>query len=518
MRLDDGSRTKDVEVFIEPSSITSLNGRQFDSTGQVWSYQDGTTTVYLDFNQLVGLSESLKTSVRRLMIWVVENRAPDTCLVGFRSLCWFFKVIHGNRKAEIVEVTQNDLLFARAHKPSKTAEKALRTYRPLLIRWAELGYVGITEGAVKLLREMRQVSEQIGEAVLTMNPISGPYSDMERETIFDALSFGYSQQLMSQQQYVIAWLSALFGQRPCQYAMLKLKDLEVVIEGTSTRYFLQIPLAKASGEQPRTEFNRVELREEFFELLNDWKAKVMADFSEILPNVEEAPFFPGRSKRRTENSTQFVYHMTSVTFTDELRRAFARLKMLSERTGKQIRITAYRFRHTLGTNSIREGLGPKVTAKRLGHRSTTCVRAYVDVARAFELHDRIDLATAGRLGGLAEAFKGKLILREDDKDKCDSTHIVHPAVDENMQPVGDCKSNPICTFNKPVACYTCHLFRAWLDGPHEAMFAYLKSKRSNMLGSGCSDQIITIHDRTLTAVAQVIGECKIEVQRREALE
>lgn len=513
MRAGDSKKAIDGEVFVEPKYIRSLNGLKIDIAGDVWSYLDGTVTVYINFNQLVGVTNALKASVRRFMIWEIENRAPRTADRAFNALHWFFKVIRENRQNDIIEVTENDLQFARSYTPNKTAEDKFRLYRPLLLRWAELGYPGITEEAVKLLTDVRQDSRQTGTAVLTMDPITGPFSDMERETILDALSFGYSQNLMSQQQHVIAWLSALFGQRPCQYAMLKLKDLEVATEGTSQRYFLQIPLAKAQNQPPRTEFNKVVLREEFYALLRDWKSIVEAEFREILQNVEEAPFFPSQSKRRAENTEQFAYHMTSVTFTDELRRAFARLKMLSERTGKQIHITAYRFRHTLGTNSIREGLGPRVTATRLGHRSTACVGTYVRVARAFELHDRIDLATASQLGGLAEAFKGKLILRESDKDKNNSAQIAHPAIDEDMQPVGDCKSNPMCTFNKPVACYTCHLFRAWVDGPHVAMFDYLKSKRSNLLASGCSSQIVAIHDRTLTAVAQVIAECAAEIQR-----
>jgi len=495
-----------------PEKVTTLNGAVVNTLGSTWSYLDGHKSIYFDFTRFCRVSESFLQSIKRIMVWTIQNRAPSTAAITFETLYWFVEVATKISGRIMNEIQEADIIILVNQKTGRDSKLVLGTLRPVLKRWAELGYPGVSTGAHRYLSEFRQKQVTTGKAVLTMDPISGPYSDFERETILDSLSFGYASGKMTEQQYIIAWLVALFGQRPCQYAMMKLKDLEMAVEESNKTPYLNVPLAKSMREEPRSSFNRIKLTPELYQILSKWKMQVTMHFAEIIPDVDEAPFFPSRSLRAAKNTAQFAYHMSAVTITDELRRAFAKLIMLSERTGKQIVINTYRFRYTLGTNSIREGYGASVTAARLGHRVVTSVSHYVKVAQAFELHDRIDFATAKSLGTIAQAFKGTLISSKTGSSNS-SEHIVHPAIDEALRPVGDCKSNSACNFNKPIACYTCFLFRAWKDGPHGEMYNFLVNKRNLLVSQGCAEQIITVHDRTITAVAQVVAECANEIDR-----
>jgi hypothetical protein len=296
---------------------------------------------------------------------------------------------------------------------------------------------------------------------------------------------------------------------------MKLCDLRKVEAEGYVRYNLRLPMAKGINEAPRTRFQEVDLIPELAELFVTYKASVIEQFKGILEDPQQAPFFTSQSPRKAENLEEYNHHMEGVHVTDELQRAFAKLDVKSERTGKTIRVTTYRFRYTLGTNCIRQGMSIDVAAKRLGHRTLSSMKSYIALARSFESIDRIEFSVASRLGTLAQAFKGKLITRESEKDKDASTHVLSPAIDPGMgSPMGSCGKHGFCGFNKPIACYTCILFRAWLDGPHEAVFAYLNSERERLTASGCDSTLVGINDRTMMAVACVITMCKDELARR----
>jgi integrase len=495
-----------VPLISLPSTVVTLNGGKFDPRDDVWSYLDGPTTVYIDFRTLSMLSEDVRLSLKHVMVWYLQNRAPRTCTTKFDSLRRLFRTI-SSAPSSIYSISIEDLVKARVYlKKSDGDGAAIIESKPVLKRWAELGYTGVSESALKYLNEIKLKGDNAGTALATFDSSSGPYTDIERETLLDALCQGFREGMMTLQQYVLAWLAALFGQRPIQYALLKLRDLEVLEDERGRQYILNIPLAKSTRERQRTSFNRLELIPEFGTVLMHYSERIAQEFKFILDDVQNAPFFPSNSKRRDMNTSELPYHMSSVTITDELRRAFAKLNVFSERTGKKINVNAYRFRYTVGTNCMRDGLGPAVTAKRLGHRTLKSIQPYVDVDRMFELHDRIDLATAKQLGTLCQAFKGTLVRRE--KSKIDGkSHIVSQVADEDFSEIGDCGSNSYCSLNRPVACYTCALFRPWLDAPHSSVFSYLEQQRTNLFKKGCSDRIVSLYDRTIIAVAQVIAEC-----------
>ncbi|WP_305823853.1 site-specific integrase [Massilia brevitalea] len=495
---------------------TTANGVVFDPRSDLWSFKDGTKSVHIDFSSLVELGEELHWGLRKTLIWTAENLAAGTLSATFENLCRLCRVIKGGADGLTRSFTAVSLLNARnVLKESDPSEICFRSCRPFLKRMGKLGFPGISACGAKYLSETKLRGVTSGSAISQLDPVVGPFTDMERETIFDALYSGYANGSIPLSRYVLAWLVALFGQRPKQYALLKLLDLQIIREDGRERCVLKIPQVKARGEAERSRFQEMDLIPELAALMLEYKSQMLNQYVGLLPDPESGPLFPSRGKSAGANVKGFEYHMLAVTITDEIRATFSNLSAISERTGAQMVFNVYRFRYTLGTNCIREGLGVAGTALRLGHTTTISVRPYVALAGAFELHDRVEFSTAARLGTIAQAFKGVLIKTVTNADLDPALHITSPIIDKSMQKgVGRCGKEDFCGFNKPIACYTCFLFNAWLDGPHQLVYDYLEKDRARLLKAGCSAAIVSVNDRAMMAVASIIVQCADEYSKR----
>ena len=122
--------------------------------------------------------------------------------------------------------------------------------------------------------------------------------------------------------------------------------------------------------------------------------------------------------------------------------------------------------------------------------------------------ENIDKAMDAHLAPLAHAFRGRLI-----GDEEDSTHKGAPGsriIDFRVAkaPIGSCGAKGQgCSFNKPIACYTCRAFRPWIDGPHQAVLTDLLARRDAQLET-TSPRVAAVNDRTIVAVSEVIQICE----------
>lgn len=495
-----------------PSSAVTMGGVAFDPRTDLWNFADGTKSVYIDFRKIVELGEELHWGLRKTLIWMIENMAAGTVCSTFTNICRFCNVISEGTDDVPLTFTAVDLLNARhTLMGPDPSEICFRACRPVFKRMSKLGFPGISECGKKYLSEVKIKGSVKGRATTLLDPIDGPFTDLERENIFDALYAGYASGTIPLARYVLAWLVALFGQRPKQYALLKLSDLQIVLEDGTERYVLRIPLVKARNERERSRFQELDIIPELAMLMLEYKRKMLNQYEGLFLHPETGPFFPSTTKRSADNVTGLEYHISAVTVTDEIRATFAKLSAISERTGSQMNFNVYRFRRTMGTNCIREGLGVAATAMRLGQTTTLSVRPYVSLAAAFELHDRVEFSTAARLGFIAQAFKGVLVKTVTRENSNPASHITSPIVDSSMEnSLGQCGKEDFCGFNKPISCYTCFLFNAWLDGPHQLVYDYLEADRLRLAKSGCPPAIVSINDRAMMAVASVIVQCADE--------
>jgi integrase len=482
-----------------PSSVTTRSGVKFDPRKDVWSYRDNTHTICLDFLSLK-ISTEVIFSIKKTLIWYAENRSAN------HLMNMFDRFQHFSNSIKIKNIVNaNDLINYRAIL-SNNNEWYLGSLSGFLKKWQKLGYAGVSDDAISLLKQLRIKGNIKGKAVLTMDLKEGPFSSMEFEAIYEANQSAYETGEITLEEFVLVWIFIALAPRPVQIASLKVCDVEFIqSKDGNTLYFLNLPQAKKREQLGRSVFAKKSLISQVGEKLLQQSNEVRNNYSKLINEESLAPLFPAKRSRRNEPKG-YEFHQTAKSIRISLKNVLDRLKIISERTGKQLHITPTRFRRTLGTNLAKEGYGELIIAEVLGHSDTQNAGVYVQATP--QIVERIDKAVSMQLAPLAQAFSGMIIKNESEatRAKDPSSRICDPRFDNKMKPMGNCGEFGFCGELAPIACYTCRKFEPWLDGPHEKVLDHLISERERLLET-TDERIASINDRTILAVAEVVRRC-----------
>lgn len=488
-----------------PTVARTRSGIEFDPRVGRWAYRDATITMSLNFATWPATA-SFVASAKLTLLWYAAQMSPSHVKNMFERLGHCLKTVCADRDSPLEEITSADLINYRTTLNGNTSW-CLGNLSGFLQKWHRLGYSGVTADAVTLLKQLRTKGNRKGEAVLTHDQISGPFTDIELESLQSALDRAYTESEVDREAYLLAYLFMLLGQRAVQYASLKVCDVGVVSaqDGTSV-YTLRVPRAKQRNQLSRTEFKDRVLIPQIGELLVQYRNDVHTAFQGLLPDTSKAPLFPAR-RRSGGEPDGFEYHRTAPALALLLRDSLEKLRAMSERTGQPLNITATRFRRTVATRAAMEGHGELIIAELLDHTDTQNVGVYIE-ARP-EIVERIDRALAMYMAPMAQAFAGVIIDDESQAIRAGdpSSRVCDPRFDPSMKPMGSCGKHGFCGFLAPIACYTCVSFQPWLDGPHEAVLEYLIGERDR-LASRTDLRIASVNDRTILAVAEVVRQCE----------
>lgn len=498
--------TKDRCRPILPQTATTRSGIPFDPRENRWTYRDVLLTVSLNFSQLGNISGEMQDAAKAVCLWYAVNMSANHLKNMFYHLEHFFRAVGAHREGHICEITDYDILGYRATLNTRNGWY-LGSLSGFLQKWHALGYLGVSDAAVALLKQLRIKGNLKGEAVLTMDPQNGPFTDIEIQSLHVALDAAFRKRAISLESALVSYLYMLLGQRSVQYAALKVCDVTVSRDRNGAAVFmLRIPRAKQRERLSRTEFKERIIIPSVGTLLVAHAENVRARYVDKLEDPAQAPLFPATGHRLNEPAG-FRFHKTARALGASLEKILEGLHVLSERTGKPLRITAIRFRRTVGTRAAVEGHGELVIAELLDHSDTQNVGVYVEANSG--ILGRIDRAVALKLAPLAQAFAGVLIEdeREASRASDSASRICDPRFDEHMKPMGNCGKHGFCGALAPIACYTCTNFQPWVDGPHEAVLSYLLAERERLLGAGDA-RIASINDRTILAVAEVVRQCE----------
>lgn len=492
-------------IPLEPTSVRTRGGILFDPNDERWTIREAQGIARIDFSRLRGAATpKFVSGFRSTLVWYAENRSLRHLENMFNRSEHLFKYLGEAREGSVEEITGTDLLNYHAMLDSDK-RWYLGSLAGLLKKWYVLGHQGVAGSAIAALRELRLKGNQKGVAVSTMDPHDGPFTDIELESIQVALNRAYAAGALSTDDYLLSWLFMLLGQRPAQYALLKLSDFTVLEVGDgSLTYCLNVPRVK-QRKPARLEFRERLITPQIGKLLHDYANEVRAALEGKLGDVNQAPLFPGR--KTGDQPVGMEYHRTGQEVANQLVRALGKLKVYSERTGNHIHITATRFRRTLGTRAAVEGHGELIIAELLDHTDTQNVGVYVQATP--EIIKRIDRAVAMALAPMAQAFAGVIIPDESKalRNGDPSSRVFDPRIESTCKPMGSCGSHGYCGFSAPIACYTCQSFQAWADGPHEAVLGYLLAERERKMVVA-DERIASINDRTILAVAEVVRQCQ----------
>lgn len=484
--------------------VTASSKVVFDSDADVWKFRSEVRTISLDFTQFSFLSKELLGALKSTMVWFAENHSTAYLQNLHGRMLHFVRSMAVATGATGARITSAAIINYRSSLDEST-EYYLGIVKVFLNKWHRLGYPGIDSDAIALFKELRIKGNLKGVAVETMDPVMGPFTNIELEAVQAALNRAYSESSITEAEYLLAWLFMALGQRPSQYAALKVCDLTAVslADGTVT-YIIQVPRAKKRNAGIRSALKSRELVPQIGELIWAYAKKVASHFAGVLSDPSSAPLFP--QIRPTCIEGPFAYHQTGGQLGKGLTESLEALSVMSERTGEPLNITSVRFRRTFGTRAAQQGHGELVIAELLDHSDTQNVGVYV--ASVPEIAARIDKAIAMELAPLAQAFQGMLIADESQATRGSdaSSRIVDLRIDKST-PMGSCGQYSFCGFNAPISCYTCKSFQPWLDGPHEAVLEKLLERRERLIGTA-GPTMASVNDRTILAVAEVIQLCQ----------
>jgi len=508
MRSTAISHVKDVDSGRLPEVAYSRSGVVFNPREDVWRFRDAVNDVRLSFDDLP-ISDLLKTSLKKTLLWYMQSRASSSAmshLSGFRAFCIFVKKDEGSI---IGSIDENALISYRASL-SVNQKWRFGGLSTLLRKWVGMSLPGVTNVAAKLLSDLRNPGVQKGKSILNSDPNHGPLNDIEFQQVSSALKKAYRDDVLPLSDYVLLLLVMGLGQRPVQYASLKVCDVCRIEEGSGPiNYLLRMPRAKQKLQLARSQFTNRLLNPELGKYVWAHSQNVRKRYSRLISNVEECPLFPDPLHDRHNYLPGFEFHQTSQELGVHVKQIANRLQVISPRTGARINLTTYRFRRTTGTRAAQEGYGELAIAALLDHTDTQNVGVYIEALP--DIVRRIDKAIALQIAPLAQAFAGKLVDREQDAERGDdpASRITSPAID--AKPMGSCGSYGFCKALAPLACYTCRDFQPWREGPHEAVLDYLLAERER-LGKSADMRIAAVEDQTIYAVAEVILLCRRQLQ------
>lgn len=489
-----------------PEIAITRNGVEFNPREQIWNIHDAGRMVRIDISSIENVTEEFLFGLKFALVWYAENKSSSHLDNIFSRFKHFIKSIYVNKI--VSELTDVDIMNYNSILTENT-RWYLSTLSGFFRKWNALKLPGVTDNAVKLLDELTLKGNAKGESVLTMDPIMGPFTDIERNSLYAKLSDSYIKQEIKIGDYLLCALFMFLGQRPIQYALLKVCDIALENDEKSLTYILKIPRAKQRDTLPRQTFKERVLVPQIGKQLYNYSKAIENEFRGKLSDPSQAPLFP-RDSMDLNSLDGFVYHQTSDMLSARIKHVYSNLNVKSERTGKPLYISPVRFRRTLGTQAAAEGHAPLVIAELLDHSDLQNVGVYV--ASSPEIIERIDRAVAMRLAPLAQAFSGALVDSVSEHNASPGQKIVAPKFASNFKPVGSCGQFGFCAFAAPIACYTCSNFRAWLDGPHEAILDFLIAERERLMKTDI--RIASVNDRTILAVAQVVEMCKESMSRQ----
>lgn len=510
------------DALKQVSILSNKNGYEFNLESDTWVLSRERK---VKFSWAYGiLSEYFLASLRKALGYYAVNYSADYTF-NLMERVRVFLVWRSQEIGLISEVTVEDLISYRFYL-TRDREWYLGSIASLLKKWGELGISGLSSDIPHLLKSWTLKGNEKGVAVQTKDPLKGPLTDLEYESLQQALVDSFEVDQINLEDFVLVTLFMATGRRPAQLADLKAKDLIIGESADRLReYLLNVPRRKQRATGWRGEFKPVALTAEngmaVYGIIKENEAKLKEMFP-YLPETSmgELPVFPNwhaiKALSADELSSDLLlllkgesFHRPSTSLRTKLDTIVKGLTVASERTGQQLRVFPTRLRRTLATRAAREGYGSLIIAELLDHTDDQNARVYTE--NVPEHVDAINEAVARQLAPLAQTFAGVLV--DDEKDAIRGNDLKSRVRIESGEVAGTCGHHGFCGALAPIACYTCKLFQPWLDGPHQEVLDGLLAERARIQEITQDNAITTTNDRTIFAVSEVILRC--EARRRE---
>lgn len=477
-----------------PEEVWTLAGDVVHPGDDRWAFRAEGTTFSFNFQTIPPVAENIVLPWKRMLIWYLQNKSSHHANSAFHRVLHLVKFLAEGRSNYIDEITPADILNYRGSLSPKR-QWYLASLSGFLCRWSDLGYHGVSAQTARLLRSLRLPGNEKGEAVRTFDPFEGPLTDIEFTVLMAALNDRIASNELSDDDFLVVWLTACLGLRPLQISQLKTTDILAPRVADGRRWILNVPRLKQPGVAARTLFRARPITPEIGERLRRQATEVERRFD---GRLMDPPMFP--AFKEASWLAGYEWHRTASSIRLTVKSVGEGLGVHSVRTGGSLTITPRRLRRSFGTRAASEGMGVYEVADLLDQSDTQNAHVYVEATS--DIIERLDRALALKLAPLAQAFSGHFASIEELRTAPGG--VVRGGV--QAPPLGACGQHAFCGFAAPIACYTCRQFRAWRDGPHEAVLEKLILERDRLQAT-TDARIAAVNDRTILAVAEVVRLC-----------
>ncbi|MDH2299481.1 site-specific integrase [Cobetia sp. 29-18-1] len=458
---------------------------------------------------------------------------PEPTQSGFRAtLCRYaeeFSALHAynmtNRFKKFLHDTGANSVSAEAllnwrSSLKKEGQWNIGGLKGFLLAWHDYGFPGVEKDVAKLLQEWRIQGYEKGKAVIISCPETGPLTDLEIQSLLNWANMAAAQKEVSLSEYAYFLTLTMTARRPVQIAALRGKDL---LKGAScdiSQHKIRIPRAKQRGVRFRHSFRTLAIIEDLYQVLKHLHLESVSQVERVIGHklgsdlYDEIPIFinPKALKYISDaiDVTELLMgarpdtlHATTAQLARGLRNLSRLSQARSERTGEFIRLSATRFRYTRGTKLRREGFGAQVIAELLDHTDTQNVQVYCENTAQEAVI--IDELVGAQLAPFAQACMGTLVWSEREAIRGSDPRSRVP--NHRQEAVGTCGNYGFCASGYR-ACYTCHHFQPWVEGPHKEVLVELHEEKRRSQEAGCDELVVQANDQLILAVEHCVSLCE----------
>ena len=495
------------------------------------------------------LAPETRHSLRDHLLLFAQSKkyAPDSYVSAARAL---------NFSLTQFPTREFDLAWLLKAVTVPSVETTIGTIKSFFIYWQDRYPPAISSDALQFLsRPLRRRTRPSN--VLSDDPEKSWLTDLEYDALLQCVWDNYDQGITATQVTLMRLLSLQYARRPVQLASFKIGDFRdgPAADGSTGGRRIHFPGAKDKDAQQNFRDSKEEVHpvaDHLWDLFQLQKHEVKGLFKEKLAialteqELAQLPVFTHAVQ--VENAVEALtnhcgldwrthldnrlFHIgahnaariltwTSNVLGDNSDTSKKQGPPLSHRTGRPIKVSSNRMRHTRARQLARLGTPKHVLSFWLGHTHEKSIEAYYNDPAEEARH--LDEAMKGALVPLAMAFTGKLL---DDASQAsranDPESTLEFATEGNLKDVGKCGNHSFCaTTSVPIPCYRCKLFEPFVYSPHEEVLDALSKRQAAedaMIKIGGTRKLLTPIDLgpDIRAVQACIARCNARKAELEA--
>jgi hypothetical protein len=212
---------------------------------------------------------------------------------------------------------------------------------------------------------------------------------------------------------------------------------------------------------------------------------------------------------------KYELHLPTRSLSHHLEHYTIAASIISPRTGKLLRLSPLRLRHTFGTRHSEQGTPVRLLAELLDHSNQASSLYYVKATSSMVGRLNQSLGDNPQYAGVVDRFLGRV----ESRTGAESAGSVIPGSTptlKNLGGIGSCGAGYLCHLYPPLSCYVCPKFVAWVDGPHRQMLEELQihvdalRQRSGNPSDRIPQQLQEVME-AIRAVLEIIGRRQSEV-------